>query len=130
MIEIWTVIILTIAIEFLTLFNRFFLKLSSKEIYIKIIKRLDLKFFVHVHHSIFGLVLAIVSYYFGFVLFFNFGVAMILSDAIHHVLVLWPILGHPEFHIVYRNYKKYQKETKEEKRKLNKFMAHLIHSFE
>ncbi len=29
------------------------------------------------------------------------GMALVLSDLIHHFLVLWPILGDPMFHLVY-----------------------------
>jgi hypothetical protein len=29
------------------------------------------------------------------------GSALVLSDLIHHFLVLWPLLGDPEFHLVY-----------------------------
>ncbi len=29
------------------------------------------------------------------------GVALVLSDAVHHFLVLWPIVGSPQFDLVY-----------------------------
>ena len=29
------------------------------------------------------------------------GIALVLSDLVHHFLVLWPIVGSPEFHLVY-----------------------------
>jgi hypothetical protein len=29
------------------------------------------------------------------------GLALILSDLAHHFLLLWPIVGDPEFHLVY-----------------------------
>jgi len=29
------------------------------------------------------------------------GIALLLSDAIHHFLVLWPMVGSPQFHWVY-----------------------------
>ena len=29
------------------------------------------------------------------------GIALVLSDLVHHFLVLWPILGDPQFHLVY-----------------------------
>ena len=33
-----------------------------------------------------------------------FGLSLIFSDLIHHFLVLWPITGSPEFHLVYPNH--------------------------
>jgi len=33
------------------------------------------------------------------------GLSLFLSDVIHHFLVLWPIVGDPEFHLVYPNRK-------------------------
>lgn len=33
----------------------------------------------------------------------QFGVAMIVSDAVHHFLVLWPVTGSPEFDLFYRS---------------------------
>ena len=32
---------------------------------------------------------------------FWIGIALVASDLIHHFLVLWPLTGSPEFHIVY-----------------------------
>ena len=29
------------------------------------------------------------------------GIALALSDAVHHFLVLWPIVGSPQFDLVY-----------------------------
>lgn len=29
------------------------------------------------------------------------GVGLLVSDAVHHFAVLWPIVGHHEFHVVY-----------------------------
>jgi len=29
------------------------------------------------------------------------GLALLLSDLIHHFLVLWPLTGDPQFHLVY-----------------------------
>ena len=52
---------------------------------------------------------------------------MFLSDAIHHGIVLYYIMGHPEFHVIYKNIKMFEKEQREEKKKMNAFLNHLIH---
>jgi hypothetical protein len=124
----WTlIIILTIAIELATIFTRFVFKISSKETYIKIIKKLNLKFIIHIHHGILGIVVAILAYIYGFPIIYNIGWSMIISDAIHHFIVLYLIVGNPEFHIIYKNIKGFKKEQKIEDRKIKRFIRHLIH---
>ena len=31
----------------------------------------------------------------------SLGIALVASDLIHHFLVLWPLIGDPEFHLFY-----------------------------
>ena len=130
MININIILVVAFFIEIITLFGRFFFRLSSKEIYTSLIKKFGLKFFVHFHHSFFGLVFSLVSFHYGLVFWFNFGLAMVLSDLFHHFIILWSIIGNPEFHIIYKNPKHYQKEQKLEDKRIKRFIKHIIHIFD
>ena len=61
---------------------------------------------MRIHHSYVGVALLVGSALFGpmsaagTALFFA-GIALALSDIIHHFLVLWPLTGTPEFHLRY-----------------------------
>ena len=90
-------------------------------------KNLNLKFLIHFHHGIIGLIVVVISTFYNFPLLFNIGLSLVISDAIHHLIVLWIILGNPEFHIIYKNVKYYKKESKSEDKKIKKFIRHLIH---
>lgn len=124
--NILLIIILTILIELITLFARFIIKVSSKETIIKIMKKHNFKHFIHFHHGILGIMLTFISIYFGFQLLLDAGISLIFSDAIHHLFVLWPIIGHPEFHLIYKNKKYFKKKQIEEDKKIKKFIRHLI----
>ncbi|MAE49638.1 hypothetical protein CMI48_02305 [Candidatus Pacearchaeota archaeon] len=130
MINLSTILIIAFFIEAITIFGRFFFKLSSKRIYIKLIKRFEFKFFIHFHHLFFGLILSLVSFHYGFVFLFNLGFAMVLSDLVHHFVVLWIIIGNPEFHLIYKNPKHFQEEQKLEDRKIKKFIKHMVYIFD
>lgn len=103
MIDWSLVIISTIIIEIITLFGRFVFKKSSKENYFKILKKLNARYFIHFHHGFFGVIILLVSYFYGFVFLFNLGIGFILSDLVHHFVILWSITGSPEFHLIYKN---------------------------
>jgi hypothetical protein len=130
MINISTILIVAFLIEIITLFGRFFFKLSSKKIYIKLMQKFGLKSFVHFHHSFFGLILSFFSFYYGLTFLFNLGLGMILSDLFHHFVILWSIVGNPEFHIFYKNPKYFQKEKELEDTRIKRFVRHIIHIFE
>jgi len=127
MIDIKWVIILTLFFEFLTIFARFIFKMSSKENYIWVMKKLKLKFFIHMHHGIIGAIVVIIAFFYPVPFLMTIGLAMFFSDAIHHFLVLYYVIGHPEFHVVYKNIKMFEKEQREEHEKMNAFMKHIIH---
>ena len=127
MLEVKYILLLTIIFECITLCARFLFKLSSKHVYIGIMKRYHLKHFIHVHHSITGLLIFLIGIYAPYTLLITVGLALVFSDAIHHIFVLNYVVGNPEFHIVYRNVKAFEKEQKLEKRKMNQFMKHFFH---
>lgn len=121
------ILISAIIIEFFTVFSRFFLKLSSKKIYIGLMKKFDLKRFYHFHHLFLGLLIALAFY--SNPLLFNIGIGVSLSDVLHHFVVLLVILKTPEFHIVYKNAKVYKIEEVKDSKKIKKFVKH-IHTAE
>jgi hypothetical protein len=123
MINIKIIIITALAIELLTIVVRFGFKISSKEVYIKIMKKFKFKKFYHIHHLIWGILLAVIFY--SNPLLLNIGIGVILSDLIHHFVVLWTVVGSPEFHIVYKNVNCFNREEKMEKRKMQRFVRNI-----
>ena len=98
-------VIWTAVIEALTCISRFGFGLQSTRDSASTIGRLT--FGVRIHHGYIGIaliLLAIVMERFGPRLtrwMFVAGMALFLSDMIHHFLVLWPNTGHPQFDLVY-----------------------------
>ncbi|MHC5058653.1 MAG: hypothetical protein ACYTKD_28680 [Planctomycetota bacterium] len=94
---------LTLAVELVTVFLRFGLGLKSGKPGSRL-GRLTLG--LRIHHGYVGAALLVASTPFGpasaagTVLFFA-GIALALSDIVHHFLVLWPLTGAPEFHLRY-----------------------------
>lgn len=94
---------LTFAVELVTVFLRFGLGLRSGT-HGSRIGRLTRG--LRIHHGYVGVALLAVSTLLGpasaagTALFFA-GIALALSDIIHHFLVLWPLTGTPEFHLRY-----------------------------
>ncbi len=127
MIDLKIILISAIIIEAVTIFGRFFLKISSKKVYIRVMKRFNLKKFYHFHHLFTGIIITIVFYFYYHQLFFNLGLGIFLSDLIHHFAVLWIVLKHPEFHVVYKSLGDFEKEEKLESRKLKRAFNHLVH---
>lgn len=93
----------TVAFEGVTLLGRFGLGLQSTR---------DTSWLKHwtfglrIHHAYFGLLMVLVAVGRGHKDWWGdwllrIGLALVLSDLIHHFLVLWPITGSPEFDIVY-----------------------------
>ena len=109
----------TTLIELITLIGRFGLNISSKNIWIKTMNHVKAKSWFHFHHVFLGIIAIAISLinYHPFLLATGIGIG--LSDMIHHV-ILWVIVGNPEFHLIYK--------TSSEKNGRNKLHKHLIHS--
>jgi hypothetical protein len=99
------IILLAVALELLTLVLRFGLQLESTRDTASTIGRLT--FGVRIHHGYCGAVLILVAWGLsqthrrlsqaGYL----WGWALLISDAVHHFLVLWPITGSPQFDFFY-----------------------------
>ena len=116
---------LAISLELLTVFVRFKFKIKTKDVLIKIMKHFDLKKIVHFHHGFVGIIIFVIAYFYGLFFWADIGFGILISDAIHHFLVLWPIMGSPEFHVLYRNIGEMQKEEKLEKKKIGKVIKEI-----
>ena len=121
------ILVLAVLIELATICTRFVFKISSKDTYMKIMKKFDLHFFIHMHHGIIGILVVLVALTYDMPWTLGLGSAMILSDAIHHFVVLAIVIGNPEFHIIYKDIADFKKEQILEDRKLKKFVRHIVH---
>jgi hypothetical protein len=102
---VWWSLALTFIIELVTIVLRFGLHMESTRDTASTIGRLT--FGIRIHHGYCGLVLMLVAYClltryprlarWGLII----GVALLLSDLIHHFLVLWPLTGSPHFDLTY-----------------------------
>ena len=98
-------VLLTILIEAITVFNRFVLGLAATRDTASAFGPLTGG--IRIHHGYVGLLLVIVAI--AVVRrrpavrrwLLSIGAALVCSDLIHHFLLLWPIVGSPEFHLVY-----------------------------
>ena len=95
-------LLLTVAIELVTCFLRFGFGLEA----MRDTGALGAwTFGLRIHHGYLGAALVILGLLLarGFVLrwMLIIGGALVLSDLIHHFLVLWPIKGSPEFDVFY-----------------------------
>jgi len=91
------------AFELLTVFMRFGLGLeSSRETHVVGSFTLGIR----IHHGYIGVALILVAWTLSrntglrnamLVL----GIGLFVSDMVHHFLVLWPVTGSPEFHLLY-----------------------------
>lgn len=96
---------LAVALEALTLLLRFGARLESSRDTASTIGVLT--FGIRIHHGYLGLLALGVGWLLcrrapGWARWLLIaGIGLVLSDAIHHFLVLWPILGDPQFHLVY-----------------------------
>jgi hypothetical protein len=96
---------ITIVLEIITCVTRFALQMESTRDTASTIGRLTGG--LRIHHSYPGLVLIGISSWIweryprlAFWLF-PIGVGLLLSDLIHHFLVLWLVTGHPQFDLFY-----------------------------
>ena len=96
---------LTLLIEAATLILRFGAGLESSRDTASVIGPLTGE--IRIHHGCFGILLMGVAATMrakspriaAWLLLF--GAALTASDLIHHFLVLWPLTGSPEFHLIY-----------------------------
>lgn len=99
-------LLFTLLFEGLTLISRFMLKMESTRDtgFLQ-----DFTFGLRIHHSYFGLCLLLLillkrnlfGKYARWVIAMS--IALILSDLIHHFLILWPITGSHDFDLFYPN---------------------------
>jgi hypothetical protein len=102
---VWS-IILTAAIELLTVLMRFGFKMQARHGSALGVRTLTHG--VRIHHGYIGVALILVAQavLVGRPLLSRWvlviGIALLASDLIHHFAVLWPITGSPEFDLFYR----------------------------
>lgn len=103
----WT-IVLTLVFELVTILFRFGFKIQATRDTARYVARWTRG--LRVHHGYWGVPMAATGLALLFLLpaaaqpagwTLILGLALIKSDLIHHFLVLWPITGHHEFHLVY-----------------------------
>jgi hypothetical protein len=97
-------LVLSAIIEGITLLCRFGLGLQATRDTAATIGCLTLG--IRVHHSYVGVAVIAAAWLLRrrpalFRWLAVLGLALLLSDLAHHFLVLWPIVGSPEFHLVY-----------------------------
>ena len=98
-------VIITILMELLTIILRFGFKLESSRDTASTVGRLT--FGLRIHHGYIGVLMVVVAWCYiepntpCYEWFMIVGISLSISDFIHHVCVLWPIVGNPEFHLIY-----------------------------
>ncbi|HNW44296.1 MAG TPA: hypothetical protein PKI19_07305 [Elusimicrobiales bacterium] len=95
--------LLTVVMEVATCIGRFGFNLQSTRDLSFLSK---LTFGIRIHHGYIGLLFVIVALSAGFSAtarqwLLRLGLAMVLSDLIHHFIVLWIATGSPQFDITY-----------------------------
>jgi hypothetical protein len=118
------ILFIALLVELITVIGRFGLHISMKDIWTGAMKKRGAKHWVHFHHAFFGIIVAIVALLIDTPLGVSLGLGIALSDIIHHALVLWPLTGSPEFHILYKNT---QHQSYRRKKQKNVFTKHVIH---
>ncbi|MFG0248827.1 MAG: hypothetical protein ACF8OB_08065 [Phycisphaeraceae bacterium JB051] len=97
-------IALTFLFELLTVILRFGFALESSRHTASTVGVLTMG--IRIHHGYIGFLMLIAAWFFKskpmlFTWILITGIALFASDMIHHFLVLWPITGSPQFHLVY-----------------------------
>ncbi|MAX24573.1 MAG: hypothetical protein CMJ19_08715 [Phycisphaeraceae bacterium] len=97
-------IVWTVLLELLTVMLRFGFSLESSRHTASTVGILTMG--LRIHHGYIGFVMLIAAWFFKskpivFAWILILGIALFASDMIHHFLVLWPITGSPQFHLVY-----------------------------
>jgi len=124
------IIYTALLVELACILMRFVFKVSSKEIYVKIMRKFKLKKFYHFHHLFLGIIFALFFYFYEQEALFNVGLGIISSDLLHHFVVLWIIMGNPEFHIVYKDVGLFREKELVEQKRIKSVMGHLIKEIE
>ena len=127
MLNFWFIIITAVVIEVITIIGRFGFNISTKSLWVKVMKHYNRRHWVHVHHVFIGLLVVAIALIVKNNLVLNLGLGVIMSDAIHHFIILWPLIGSPEFHIIYKNKSTLTEEQIEESKRMHKVVQHLIH---
>ncbi|MEK6846875.1 MAG: hypothetical protein AABY16_01775 [Nanoarchaeota archaeon] len=127
MFNFWLIIITAVIVEIITIVGRFKFNISTKNFWVSVMRHFNKKHWVHVHHIFLGLIISALALILESNLALNLGIGIALSDAVHHFLVLWPLVGSPEFHIMYKNKALLTEEQLLENEKLHKVIKHLFH---
>ena len=127
MLNFWFIIITAVVIEVITIIGRFGFNISTKSLWVKVMKHYNRRHWVHVHHVFIGLLVVAIALIVKNNLVLNLGLGVIMSDAIHHFIILWPLIGSPEFHIIYKNKATLTEEQIKEDEKMHRFIQHLVH---
>ena len=104
--RVWLlVVLLTAGLELLTLVLRFGFQFDWTRDTAETIGLMTLG--IRIHHGYCGVVLILLAWSFSQThprhaeVIYVVGWSLLLSDAIHHFLVLWPLTGSPQFDFVY-----------------------------
>ena len=124
MIDLKIILAVAVIIEIITITARFVLNLRAKKFYEPFMKRFNLKKMYHIHHLFVGLLIGLVFY--EYPTLFNLGLGVALSDIAHHFIVLWALVGNPEFKLVYKSVKDFQEHKKKEKIKIKTAFKDLV----
>ena len=87
-------------IEGITLFGRYVLKIKSRNILKEEMRELHWRHIVHIHHMFIGFIIVILFYYLENWLLVNIGIGIVLSDVLHHFVILRLLENRSEFKIV------------------------------
>ena len=100
----WT-LVLTVVFEMLAVVLRYGFGLEATRDSASTVG--SITFGVRIHHGYIGVVLVLVAWLCcrratrRFQVLLSLGLALVISDLVHHFLVLWPIEGDPHFDLVY-----------------------------
>ena len=100
MIDLKIILIIAFIIEVLTLFVRFVLKIDARDFHRFIMKILGLKKIIRLHHIFYGFLIAVISYPLKQNFLFNLGLGIMLSDILHHIILLF-VVGGNEVEFIY-----------------------------
>ncbi len=81
------IVLLTVVLEIITCIGRFGFKMRAR----------DWKMPVRIHHGYVGLALMVAWFFLRVDLLMIIGASLLISDAVHHFVVLWLIVGRTEF---------------------------------
>ncbi|MBU3912904.1 MAG: hypothetical protein KKB21_04900 [Nanoarchaeota archaeon] len=106
MISIKIILISLMIVEITTLIMRFGFHRQSRDYYSNSLNKKWGRYKFHWHHLFLGLLIVPVSLAFSGMFerfLFNLGLGIVLSDLVHHFIVLNILVGESEFHLIYKN---------------------------